>query len=149
VLFREVTPEPASELAWTGMLSSVVSTADAPTSWDRHTISVDRFRRAHANLTHRRMACEPLTGLLDRHHAPRVIDYLSLDLEGSEEAALRSLDTRRYRIAVATVERPSEGAKRLLARAGLRFERGLVGSFGEQLWLNDTLLRPETRRGLR
>jgi len=45
-----------------------------------------------------------LLDLLDQHNAPAVIDYLSIDTEGSEYDILRSFDFRRYRFRVITCE---------------------------------------------
>ena len=45
-----------------------------------------------------------LTHLLETNNAPSVIDYLSIDTEGSELEALRSLDFNRFRPLVVTVE---------------------------------------------
>lgn len=45
-----------------------------------------------------------LNDLLAEHNAPRVIDYLSVDTEGSELAILRSFDFDRFQTRVITVE---------------------------------------------
>ena len=62
----------------------------------------------------------PLNAILDRHHAPRVIDYFSLDVEGCEERVLRTLDFRRYQFRCLTVERPTPRVNEIL------FEQGYV-----------------------
>jgi FkbM family methyltransferase len=62
----------------------------------------------------------PLNAILDRHNAPRVIDYFSLDVEGCEERVLRTLDFRRYQFRCLTVERPTPGVNAIL------FEQGYV-----------------------
>jgi FkbM family methyltransferase len=45
-----------------------------------------------------------LTDMLDRHAAPRDIDYLSIDTEGSEYAILSAFDFERYRVRCITCE---------------------------------------------
>jgi FkbM family methyltransferase len=60
----------------------------------------------------------PLNEILDRHHAPRVIDYFSLDVEGCEERVLRTLDFRRYQFRSLTVERPTPGVNAILFEQG-------------------------------
>jgi len=48
-----------------------------------------------------------LETLLERHNAPPVIDYLSLDVEGSEERVLRNFDYGKYKFRCITIERPT------------------------------------------
>ncbi len=57
---------------------------------------------------------ETLTSILDECRAPRNIDYLSLDVEGSEERVLRGLDFDRYSFDCMTIERPTPEVNRLL-----------------------------------
>ena len=45
-----------------------------------------------------------LSSLLEQHHAPEVIDYLSIDTEGSELEILGAFDFQRYRFKVVTIE---------------------------------------------
>jgi FkbM family methyltransferase len=45
-----------------------------------------------------------LLDLLDRHNAPKTVDYLSIDTEGSEYEILRTFDFCQYDIRVITVE---------------------------------------------
>jgi FkbM family methyltransferase len=53
-----------------------------------------------------------LTEVLNDHNAPSVIDYLSLDTEGSEFQILSGCDMTRYRFRVITVEHNHEETKR-------------------------------------
>jgi FkbM family methyltransferase len=70
-----------------------------------------------------------LNDLLAGHDAPRTIDYLSLDTEGSELAILESFDFDRYDLRVITVEHNGTPARAaihaLLSRHGFtrKFER--------------------------
>lgn len=47
-----------------------------------------------------------LESILDEVSAPRVIDYLSLDIEGSEFEALKDFDFLKYKFKCMTIERP-------------------------------------------
>ena len=53
-----------------------------------------------------------LTQLLDRYGCPHVIDYLSLDTEGSEYLILKNFDFKRYCFRLITVEHNFEEPKR-------------------------------------
>ena len=54
--------------------------------------------------------------LLDRFAAPALIDYMSLDVEGGELGVLQSLDLKRYRIALATIEHNHNVEKKAAVR---------------------------------
>src|ERR1035437_4573352 len=45
-----------------------------------------------------------LVDLLDKYNAPRVIDYLSIDTEGSEFEILKSFDFNKYQFKAITCE---------------------------------------------
>lgn len=45
-----------------------------------------------------------LTDLLDKHHAPRVIDYGAFDIEGSEYVVLKNFDFERYCFLALSIE---------------------------------------------
>jgi hypothetical protein len=45
-----------------------------------------------------------LADMLERHSAPRDIDYLSIDTEGSEFAILEAFDFQKYRVRCITCE---------------------------------------------
>lgn len=66
-----------------------------------------------------------LMDLLSQHDAPRFIDYLSLDTEGSELAILEAFDFSRHSFGLITVEHGNEpvkreGLQRLLTGHGYR-----------------------------
>jgi hypothetical protein len=65
-----------------------------------------------ATVTERRS--ETLVSILERHAAPEVIDYLSLDVEGVEERVIRSLDFSKYTFRCMTVERPTPKVNEIL-----------------------------------
>ncbi|MGF1655659.1 MAG: glycosyltransferase [Verrucomicrobiales bacterium] len=65
----------------------------------------------------------PLAELLDKHHAPLVIDYGAFDIEGSENAVLMSFPHDRYRFLALSVESDEPSWKKLrpeLVRWGYR-----------------------------
>ena len=94
-------------------------------------------------MVHRRMKTRSLLDMLQEAGAPRIIDYFSLDVESMEEFALHGLlssgSSSSYRIAVLSIENPSAACRRILRRAGLRFNRTL-GDFGEELWIDQHVL---------
>ena len=79
-----------------------------------------------------------LTSVLRAVEAPRVIDYLSLDCEGCEELAMSGLDLDHYVVRVLTVERPSPSLVAKLRARGFTYAFN-HGSFGDQLWLHQTV----------
>lgn len=62
--------------------------------------------------------CVLLEDLLVKHDAPRVIDYLSLDLEGGELAVLKSFPFDRYDVLAMTVEQGCAGIAPFLEAQG-------------------------------
>jgi FkbM family methyltransferase len=53
-----------------------------------------------------------LCDMLDHYHAPRTIDYISMDTEGSELDILRTFDFDRYTVKIWTIEHNFFGASR-------------------------------------
>jgi hypothetical protein len=49
-----------------------------------------------------------LISVLEDHHAPSIIDYLSIDVEGAEERILAGFDFHKYIFRCITIERPTE-----------------------------------------
>ena len=45
-----------------------------------------------------------INDLLEEHNAPRDIDYISIDTEGSEFSILKELDLNKYNVSIFTVE---------------------------------------------
>lgn len=77
----------------------------------------------------------PLQEIFQRFHAPRVIDYLSLDVEGGEYFIMQAFPLREYTVRIMTIERPNDALKALLEEHGykqiLRLSR-----WGETLWIH-------------
>jgi FkbM family methyltransferase len=67
------------------------------------------------------LPARPLIHVLDQHHAPRVIDYLSLDVEGAEERVLLNFPFDRYTFRCMTIERPTPALNQRLFAAGYVF----------------------------
>ena len=59
--------------------------------------------------------------LLKAHDAPAEIDYLSLDVEGAEDAVMHQFPFDQYRFRVITVEEPSEALTSTLLANGYTF----------------------------
>jgi hypothetical protein len=81
----------------------------------------------------------PLLEVLQYHQAPRVIDYLSLDVEGAEEFILESFPFDQYTISILTVERPDESLRNLLEQHGYQFLKRLT-KWGETLWAHKSVM---------
>ena len=55
-----------------------------------------------------------LETILEKYSAPKVIDYLSLDVEGSEFDVLKDFPFEKYKFLSITIERPPEKLNKLL-----------------------------------
>ena len=62
-----------------------------------------------------------LTELLDSYDAPNIIDYFSLDVEGSEERIIKSIDFDKYQFNCLTIERPTPKLNETLFKNGYVF----------------------------
>ena len=62
-----------------------------------------------------------LQDILDKHNAPKEIDYWSLDIEGSEERVISSFDFSKYKFGCITIERPTPLCNQVLQNAGYVF----------------------------
>lgn len=65
-----------------------------------------------------RIKTVPLIKVLEEYGAPRVIDYLSIDVEGAEDRVLGAFQFDEYRFNCITIERPSEQLRNLFQRYG-------------------------------
>lgn len=74
-----------------------------------------------------RLKTLPLEAVLDRHGAPKEIDYLSMDVEGAEERILRCFDFGKYLFRCVTIERPTEVLRDLFTRQGYLVIKELPG----------------------
>eukprot|EP00002_Diphylleia_rotans_P005343 TRINITY_DN14476_c0_g1_i1.p1 TRINITY_DN14476_c0_g1~~TRINITY_DN14476_c0_g1_i1.p1 ORF type:complete len:270 (-),score=62.33 TRINITY_DN14476_c0_g1_i1:141-950(-) len=76
--------------------------------------------------------------ILDDLEAPRIIDYLSLDIEGMEYMTFKDFPFDRYKFKVMTIERPKK-LKDVLDALGY-VELGETANFGETLWVHKDYL---------
>lgn len=77
------------------------------TDWaELSTIAAFEGADSHVRTAARRYAVDTvsLVDLLDRHEAPAIVDYLSIDTEGSEYEILAAFDFARYEFRCITVE---------------------------------------------
>ncbi|KAL7581505.1 hypothetical protein ACA910_022074 [Epithemia clementina (nom. ined.)] len=85
----------------------------------------------------------PLRAVLNQFHVPKVIDYLSLDVEGAEYMIMQHFPFEKMTIRILTVERPSDQLKGLLRNNNYIFLRKLSW-WGETLWAHaSTGLTPD------
>lgn len=77
-----------------------------------------------------------LTTLLEQNHAPSVIDYFSLDVEGHEDAVFSGFDFSKYRFNVMNIERPSESLQHKLKANGYR--EVLRNGLGDVFYLHES-----------
>lgn len=79
-----------------------------------------------------------LSDIFEKFQAPRIIDYLSLDVEGAEDLVMTSFPFSEYRFNILTVERPSESLSRILSSNGYTLLKTLkIGK--ETLWVHDSI----------
>lgn len=71
-----------------------------------------------------------LEDILDKHNAPKEIDYWSLDIEGTEERVISSFNFEKYEFGCITIERPTPLCNQILQEKGYVFVKNhLYDSF--------------------
>ncbi|KAL3920168.1 MAG: hypothetical protein SGARI_007015, partial [Bacillariaceae sp.] len=75
----------------------------------------------------------PIKEVLEIYGSPKTIDYLSLDVEGSEYEIMKDFPFEEYTIKILTVERPNKELKELLEAKGY-LELKTLAWWGEFLW---------------
>lgn len=81
----------------------------------------------------------PLMDIFDRNNVPRMVDYMSLDIEGAEYYAMEKFDFDKYIVRILTIERPEKSLRQLLQRKGYELLR-IVSDFGETLWAHSSIV---------
>ena len=82
-----------------------------------------------------------LTDLLIKYNAPRTIDYLSIDTEGSEYEILRNFDFDRYQFNVITCEHNFTSNREKILK--LLTDRGYLRKFAGISDFDDWYTRPQ------
>jgi FkbM family methyltransferase len=82
-------------------------------------------------MTPTRIDCLPLADMLDRHGAPAIIDYLSVDIEGSEWEVFRDFPFDRYRFRALSIEGPDRDVRDLFIAQGYR---EVMNRYAENDW---------------
>lgn len=72
----------------------------------------------HIDSKGEKMISAPLAQILKENDAPKVIDYLSLDVEGFEEKVLHDFPFDQFRFRVMSIERPSDRLHEKLLATG-------------------------------
>jgi len=70
-----------------------------------------------------KLKTKTLDFILDHFKAPKIIDYLSLDVEGAEERILSNFPFNRYTFLTMTIERPTPKLEKVLFDNGYVFVR--------------------------
>ena len=68
-----------------------------------------------------KLKTKTLEYVLDKFNAPKVIDYLSLDVEGAEERVLTNFPFNKYTFLAMTIERPTPELEKILFNNGYVF----------------------------
>jgi Methyltransferase FkbM domain len=79
----------------------------------------------------------PLTQVLEKYQVPKVIDYMSLDIEGAEFLVMQHFPFDTYQIKVLTVERPDQQLHDLFVKHGYLHLKDLTW-WGETLWAHQS-----------
>ena len=95
----------------------------------------DNINVASNNVTFHTVTLE---AILDRFKAPKVIDYLSLDVEGAETQVMSVFPFHKYQITVITVERPKPELHAHLINNGYWFVK-IMSFWGEALYVHERL----------
>ena len=97
--------------------------------------TTDNINVASNNVTFRTTT---LAAILDRFKAPKVIDYLSLDVEGAETQVISVFPFDVYHIKVISVERPKPELHNMLIHQGYWFVM-IMSFWGEALYVHRSL----------
>lgn len=94
-------------------------------------------KRAKSNEIKRQYSIT-LMDIFQKFQAPKIIDYLSLDVEGAEDLVMAAFPFSEYQFNILTVERPSESLSQILSSNGYMLLKTLkVGK--ETLWIHNSI----------
>ena len=77
----------------------------------------------------------PIAEILERFDVPKLIDYMSLDVEGAEFFVMKNFPFHDYTIKIVTIERPTGDLINLLSKNGYEKVKDL-STWGETLWIH-------------
>lgn len=80
-----------------------------------------------------------LLEVFKKFNVPKIIDYISLDVEGAEDMVIAFFPFSKYRFNVMTIERPSDFVANILTQNGYVLLKSLK-NMGETLWVHDSVL---------
>ncbi|CAB9508223.1 Inherit from NOG: Methyltransferase FkbM [Seminavis robusta] len=121
----------------TGVLGGIVD--------DRFDVKTTNDEKLYPNEPPTLKYTVPLLEILQRYKAPRIIDYLSLDVEGAEEYIMEIFPLEDYQVHVMTIERPSERLQTFLKQHGFGMVQKIT-RWGETLWAHESFLRAQRQQ---
>lgn len=81
-----------------------------------------------------------ITTILDGFNCPKVIDYISLDVEGAESLIMQDFPWEKYKFLFMTIERPKNDLVKLLNSHGYT-EATKITKWGETLWIHNKFVK--------
>lgn len=101
----------------------------------------DQYREGHPRFT------VSLLDIFRKFQVPKVIDYISLDIEGAEDLVMTSFPFSKYRFNIMTVERPSDVLSTILNENGyILFTT--IKTRTETLWVHSSIIDSLDRSAL-
>lgn len=88
-------------------------------------IRYNDIQKSYNNGKIKKIITTTLEKILDTNNAPKMIDYLSLDVEGSETRILRNFPFDKYIFLSITIERPTEELNEILFKNGYVFVKNV------------------------
>ena len=88
----------------------------------------------------------PLENVLQRFHAPQVVDYFSLDIEGAEYYVMKEFPFDVFRFRIMTVERPTQELVDLFYNHSYQYIGARAGD--ETVWVHELYLDSINRTAL-
>ena len=137
-----------NEVYWSGLLrrkcvlvSAVISgKADelvqfASTKGGLGGIVATNMDNAHETSNLKEFSTTTIDAIFTKYHVPKIIDYMSLDIEGAESVVFPLLPFETYKIYIFTIERPKDDVRSVL-RAQNYVEVGVLGDYGDTMFLH-------------
>jgi hypothetical protein len=82
---------------------------------------------------------QTLLNIFKKFDTPKVIDYLSLDVEGAEDLIMKDFPFHEYRFNIITLERPSDEMKARLETYGYKMWKYVKINTKESLWYHKSV----------